>query len=191
MKNALTHSIKTSVIKSMMALLTIGSLGTSCQSLSSGPGNNVTVKPGSATTDSIAGATNAEPVSPRPAASLDTTSLKGDWYLQEIKGSPIANLKTAFIRFDTAKSSFTGNTGCNALKGMFWYSDNDTSLVFGDHFLATKAACPGNEEPTLIKSLKNTNHYLLRNSELLLLSDDGRELSVWRRASPSEKTAKL
>jgi heat shock protein HslJ len=120
----------------------------------------------------------------------DTTSLKGNWFLQEMAGSAVTNLKTIYIRFDTSKSSFTGSTGCNMMKGVFWYSDSDTSLVFGDHFLSTKMACTGDNEHTLLRSLISTNHYRLQNGRLTLLVD-GHELSGWTRTPVTQRTAKL
>lgn len=170
----------------IICLWLAGSVWTSCQT--------PVPKQPDQKTDSLAGQSGsgaAVPVSSHSSGTPDTTSLKGDWFLEDVKGSPLTSLKTAFIRFDTAKSSFTGNTGCNTMKGIFWYSDNDTSLVFGDRFLTTKMACNGIDEHAFIKSLMSTNHYLLRNSRLVLLSEDGKELSSWKRAPGTQRTVRL
>jgi heat shock protein HslJ len=172
-----------SSIKCMIYLFMTGWLITACQTAGS--------RQDQTKTDSMTSnkTINTAAIDTRSAIP-DTTSLKGDWFLQDMAGSPTTDLKSAYIRFDISKSSFTGSTGCNSMKGLFWYSDNDTSLVFGDHFITTKMACPGNDEHALIRSLASTNHYILRNGSLTFLSD-GHELSAWRRRPAPQRTAKL
>lgn len=110
----------------------------------------------------------------------DTTSLAGDWYLQPVLASDTATGKIPTLRFNMAKTHFSGNTGCNAMSGTFWYSDKDSSLSFSDKFAATKMSCPGYNEQAFIKSLMNVNHYRLKNGMLILLTDNT-ELSRWSR----------
>jgi heat shock protein HslJ len=118
---------------------------------------------------------------PAPPPIPDTTSLAGAWYLQPVLDSDTATGKLPWLQFDLVKSRFTGNTGCNTMRGEFWFSKNDSSLSFGDKFAATKMACPGYNEPAFLKSLRNTSRYRLRLGTLTLIGDDNMELSRWRR----------
>ena len=121
----------------------------------------------------------------------DTTSLGGPWYLQPVLASDTAAGKIPILRLDLAHSKFTGNTGCNNMRGSFWYSKTDSSLSFSDKIITTKMACPGYNEPAFMKSLQHTSHYRLRNGILTLLADDNSELSRWmRQRSAPAKTNK-
>ncbi|HTI90312.1 MAG TPA: META domain-containing protein [Puia sp.] len=129
--------------------------------------------------------TNAAPAPP------DTTVLGGPWFLQAVLPSDTAAGKTPSLLLDLKKSRFSGNTGCNTMRGEFWFSTNDSSFTFSDKIISTKMACPGYNEPAFMKSLKSTTHYRLRNGTLTLLSDDKTELSRWiRKPSAPSKTLK-
>jgi heat shock protein HslJ len=121
----------------------------------------------------------------------DTTTLGGPWFLQPVLPSDTAAGKMPALILDLKKSHFTGNTGCNTMRGEFWFSTNDSSLTFSDKIITTKMACPGYNEPAFMKSLKSAAHYRLRNGILTLLSDDRTELSHWmRKPSAPSKTLK-
>ncbi|HEX9514500.1 MAG TPA: META domain-containing protein [Puia sp.] len=111
----------------------------------------------------------------------DTTTLGGAWYLQPILPSDAATGKLPSIRLDLAKKHFSGNTGCNTMRGGFWYSDHDSSLTFSEKILTTKMACPGYNEQSFLKSLLHANHYRLKGGILILLAEDNSELSHWGR----------
>ncbi len=111
----------------------------------------------------------------------DTTSLGGAWYLLPVLDSDTGAGKIPCLEFDLVKSVFTGNTGCNTMRGAFWFSKNDSSLSFSDKIATTKMACQGYNEPAFMKSLHNTVHYRLRQGMLTLLADDHTELSRWVR----------
>jgi heat shock protein HslJ len=120
----------------------------------------------------------------------DTTSLSGVWYLLPVLASDTATGQIPELRFDMAKSRFTGSTGCNKMNGEFWYSAHDSSLSFSDKFASTKMACPGYNEQGFIKSLKNVNHFRLRGGVLTLMAD-ATELSHWvRKERPVPKTGR-
>lgn len=125
----------------------------------------------------------------RPAAvkkaAPDTTTLGGTWYLQPVLPADTASGKTPALQLDLAKSRFTGNTGCNSMRGQFWFSKTDSSLSFSDKIVQTRMACPGYNEPAFLKSLKNATHFRLSNGELTLLSDERTELSHWMRKPAS------
>jgi hypothetical protein len=63
---------------------------------------------------------------------LDTTTLGGVWYLQPVLESDTATGKTPWLELNLARSKFKGNTGCNSMRGQFWFSKSDSSLSFGD-----------------------------------------------------------
>ena len=140
-----------------------------------------TEKPEKKTSDSVIVASTI------PAAP-DSTTLGGPWYLQPVLASDTATGKMPTLNLDLAKSHFSGNTGCNTMRGEFWYSKNDSSLSFSDKIATTRMACPGYNEPAFMKSLRSTTHFRLRNGVLTLLSDVNTELSRWMRkpAAPSK-----
>ncbi|HVS96942.1 MAG TPA: META domain-containing protein [Puia sp.] len=111
----------------------------------------------------------------------DTTTLGGVWWLQPVLASDTASGKTPWLDLDLAKSHFTGNTGCNSMRGDFWFSGKDSSLSFSEKIVQTKMACPGYNEAAFMKSLRSAGHYRLRNGVLTLLSDNNTELSRWAR----------
>lgn len=115
------------------------------------------------------------------SAPRDTTTLGGTWFLQPVLAPDTATGKRPFLRFDAAKSRFSGNTGCNNMNGQFWYSDRDSSMTFNDKIITTRMACPGYNEQQFIKNLLRTSHYRLKYGLLTLLSDDNGELSRWER----------
>jgi len=124
-----------------------------------------------------------------PPAPPDTTTLGGPWLLQAVLPSDTAAGKMPALTLDLKKSHFTGNTGCNTMRGEFWFSTNDSSLTFSDKIVTTKMACPGYNEPAFMKSLKSTTHYRLRNGILTLLLDNKTELSHWMRKPPAPSKA--
>jgi heat shock protein HslJ len=129
--------------------------------------------------------TAAKPLPP------DTSTLGGPWYLQPVLPSDTAAGKTPAMVLDMAKSRFSGNTGCNSMRGSFYFSKTDSSLTFSDKIITTKMACPGYNEPAFMKSLRSTSHYRLRNGVLTLLGEDNRELSRWmRKPAVASKTLK-
>lgn len=125
-----------------------------------------------------------------PAATVkkippDTTTLGGSWYLQAVLPADTATGKTPALHLDPAKSRFSGNTGCNSMRGQFWSGKTDSSLSFGDKITMTKMACTGYNEAAFMKSLKSATHYRLSNGVLTLLSDEHAELSHWTRKPSS------
>lgn len=118
-------------------------------------------------------------------AAADTTTLGGNWYLQPVLPADTASGKTPTLQLNLVKSHFTGNTGCNSMRGQFWSSKTDSSLSFSDKIVLTRMACPGYNEPAFLKSLKNVSHYRLSNGVLTLLDDNRTELSHWMRKPAS------
>jgi heat shock protein HslJ len=111
----------------------------------------------------------------------DSTTLGGPWFLQPVLPSDTGAGKTPSLQLDVVKSRFTGNTGCNTMRGSFWFSKNDSSLSFSDKIITTRMACQGYNEKAFIKSLQHATHYRLRKGVLSLLADDNAELSRWMR----------
>jgi heat shock protein HslJ len=111
----------------------------------------------------------------------DTTTLGGTWWLQPVLPSDTAAGRTPLLQLDLSKSRFSGNTGCNSMRGTFWFSSKDSSLSFSDKIVLTRMACPGYNEPAFMKSLRSAGRFRLRQGMLILLSDDNTELSHWVR----------
>jgi len=114
----------------------------------------------------------------------DTTTLGGAWYLQPVLASDTAAGKLPALYLELAKSHFSGNTGCNNMSGTFWYSGNDSSLVFSDKIVTTRMACTGFNEAAFLKSMLHTTRYRLQKGTLTLLGDEKTPLSRWSRKAP-------
>ena len=122
------------------------------------------------------------PVGQRMApAPTDTTTLGGTWYLQAVLPSDTATGRTPYLNLDLAKSHFSGNTGCNSMRGSFWFSGKDSSLSFSEKVVQTRMACQGYNEAGFMKSLRSVGRFKLHDGMLILLSDDKTELSHWAR----------
>jgi heat shock protein HslJ len=111
----------------------------------------------------------------------DTTSLGGSWVLEPVLSSDTVTGKIPWLVLDLVKSRFVGNTGCNTMRGEFWFSQHDSSLSFSDKLALSRMACPGYNEAAFLKSLRSATHYRLRHGMLTLLADDNMELSRWTR----------
>lgn len=108
----------------------------------------------------------------------DTTTLNGQWFLQPVLSSDTAAGRIPVLHIDVASRTFTGNTGCNAIRGSF--QKTDTSLAFGHNMVTTKMNCAGYDETAFIRSLERANRYKFENG-LLILMFDATELSRWTR----------
>jgi len=107
--------------------------------------------------------------------------LQGEWYLQPVLSSDTAAGKVPILKFETDTKKFTGNTGCNAIRGTFEYTRS--KLVFGKQIVSTKMACQGYNEEIFIENLLKTNNYKIENGVLMLMQDET-ILSRWKREMP-------
>jgi heat shock protein HslJ len=108
----------------------------------------------------------------------DTTSLNGQWFLQALLVSDTAAGKIPALQINLSAGTFSGNTGCNTMRGSF--QKTDTSLVFDQNIVTTKMNCTGYDEAAFIKSLLRTNRYKIEKG-ILILMFDATELSRWTR----------
>lgn len=110
--------------------------------------------------------------------------LTGDWYLQPVLASDMATGKTATIHFDRAANSFSGNTGCNSMRGTF-LSGAD-SIHFNQQIITTKMACVGYNEEAFLKNLLRVNRFSYKDG-LLIFFVDGQQIFSWSRKQPTMK----
>ena len=108
----------------------------------------------------------------------DTGSLNGKWFLQPLLASDTATGKIPELNINLSSHSFSGNTGCNSMRGSF--QKTDTSLVFNQNIITTKMACTGYDEAAFIRNLLRTNSYKFEKGVLILMFD-ATELSRWTR----------
>jgi heat shock protein HslJ len=106
------------------------------------------------------------------------TLLNGEWFLLPVLASDTAAGKYPTIKFNVAKGTFTGHTGCNRMNGTF--KRTDSSLIISERIMLTKMACPGFNEAAFLKTLLSTNRYK-REDSLLVLMFNQTELSRWTR----------
>ena len=122
----------------------------------------------------FSGAANAQP------KAMDTT-LAGAWFLMPALASDMVTGKSPTLQFDLVNKSFSGNTGCNTMRGMFLYSAD--SIRFSPDIVTTKMACTGYNEDAFLKNLIRTNSYKVRRG-ILIFFVDGQQISSWSRKPP-------
>jgi len=108
----------------------------------------------------------------------DTMSLNGQWFLQPLLSSDTAAGKIPVLHINLPAGTFSGNTGCNDMRGSF--QKTDSSLVFSQNMSTTKMNCAGYDEAAFIRSLLRTNGYKFEKGMLILMFD-ATELSRWTR----------
>ena len=141
-------------------------------------------KGGLGNTDSAGQSGVARAQTPAPA---DTGKLGGTWFLVAVLPSDTAAGRVPTINFDENSKNFSGNTGCNNMRGSFSYTDS--TLKINEQIITTKMACPGYNEDAFLKNLPKANGYRFENGMLVLLNDKT-ELSRWTRepVKPVTKT---
>ena len=108
----------------------------------------------------------------------DTTTLNGKWYLQPLLASDTATGQIPVLHINGSSGTFTGNTGCNNMRGSF--QKTDTSFVFNQNIITTKMNCIGYDEAAFLRNLQRTNRYKFEKGVLVLMFD-ATELSRWSR----------
>lgn len=108
-------------------------------------------------------------------AASTTSTLDGTWQLNYISGPRIAfdglyPDKKPEITFNTADTSFSGNTSCNNFRGKL---DADASSIhFPEAMAMTRMMCPGEGETVFINTLKKINKYSMSDSTLTFIMGD-------------------
>ncbi len=111
-------------------------------------------------------------------SSIDTASLQGEWMLIAVLPSDTASGHLPVLRFNVGDNSFSGNSGCNQMRGKFRRTGN--SLIFLKDIMLTKMACPGYNEKAFIESLLKVDHFRIENGVLELMAEKT-VLSTWKR----------
>ncbi len=86
--------------------------------------------------------------------------------------------KQVYIVFDLDKKVFTGNTGCNNMRGTFQVKGS--SLIFNPQIITTRMACGNYDEATFLQKLQQTNRFTIKNG-ILILYHEKTELFRWTR----------
>ena len=123
------------------------------------------------------------PVPTRPTT-IDTTTLGGTWYLEPVPPSDTSVALAPRINLMPEVGRFNGFTGCNPMRGKFYFSKQDSSLSFGDRIIVGRKLCKGYNESGFLTGLKRTGRYRLDNGVLILMMDNRTELSRWRKGKP-------
>ncbi|RFM30325.1 META domain-containing protein [Deminuibacter soli] len=125
-------------------------------------------------------ATAATPTSGqmKDTAAATDTSIAGEWYLVPQLASDSAAGKLPAIRFDVAVNAFSGNTGCNVMRGT--YVKAGDSIVFNKQVITTRMACIGYNEKAFLDNLFRVNRFKLSGTELWLYENDA-VLFKWSR----------
>lgn len=111
-------------------------------------------------------------------SSAGTAALQGKWYLQAVMASDTATGKVPEIIFDVDPGHFSGNTGCNSMRGNVRVTDS--TITFDGQIVTTKMRCVGYNESAFLKNLVRSNGYKIQNG-MLILTIDGTEISRWSR----------
>ena len=104
--------------------------------------------------------------------------LQGKWYLEPVLASDTAAGRVPVIIFDLAHGHFSGNTGCNSMRGSFRVSDS--TITFDERVITTKMMCVGYNEDAFLKNLIRSDGYKIQNGKLILTVEGG-EISRWTR----------
>jgi heat shock protein HslJ len=102
--------------------------------------------------------------------------LSGTWELNFISGTKIAfnglypGKKPQLVFASSAPDEFSGNTGCNSIRGKF--KTNDTEIKFDEPIAMTKMFCEGGGEQAFMNMLKKVNIFDLNTNKLTFLVDD-------------------
>ncbi len=108
----------------------------------------------------------------------DDTTIAGTWVLQPVLSSDTAAGRIPKLNFNLVTRKFTGNTGCNDMRGNFLISGD--SLSFNEQIVTTRKVCEGYNETAFIDNLTKTNHYKIVDGVLQLMHDQT-ILSKWTR----------
>ena len=98
------------------------------------------------------------------------SDLNGTWQLQTLFASDNNWTKAPFININLGDKTFSGNSGCNAIRGKFII--NDAYLGFDKNIASTKMACAdassNSNEKTFLSALLKINKYTVNKNELEL-----------------------
>lgn len=168
---------KINTMKYLIICLTLAGL-TACHNAA--PGSK-------STTDGQATATTPTSGQLKDTAALNDTSIAGEWQLQPQLASDTASGRIPHISFDVAINTFSGNTGCNSMRGT--YVKSGDSLVFNKQLITTKMACIGYNENTFLNNLFRVNHYTIKNGVLQFMENENVLFKWERHAQPVIKKA--
>lgn len=117
---------------------------------------------------------------------MQPVTLEGEWVLIPVLPSDTAAGLLPLLNFDLNTKTFSGNSGCNQMRGKF-FLDRD-SLVFLKDIALTKMACPGYNEKIFLENLLKVNNFEIENGVLQLMTNKT-VLSKWKREGAiKEKT---
>lgn len=110
----------------------------------------------------------------------NTASLTGSWQLQMLFASDNKWERIPYINFNIADKTFSGNSGCNSIRGKFTTDGN--YIGFDKNFISTKMACPGSNEIAFLSALLKINRYSI-NKDMLELGQGEIVLMKFNRAN--------
>jgi heat shock protein HslJ len=105
-------------------------------------------------------------------------AVEGKWYLKPVLSSDTTTGKVPEISFDISGGHFTGNTGCNNMRGDVRVTDS--TMAFSEQIVTTRMSCVGYNEAAFLKNLIRINGYKIQDGMLVLMVD-GTEVSRWTR----------
>ena len=104
------------------------------------------------------------------AENSNTSYLNGNWQLQMLFASDNKWIKIPYISIDVNNKTFTGNSGCNAIRGKLII--NKSYLAFDKNIISTKMACVdargNNDENSFLSALLKINKFSINKDELEL-----------------------
>ncbi len=106
-------------------------------------------------------------ISPVPKNPLAV--LNGNWQLELLFASNNKWTDIPYVELNVADKTFTGNTGCNSIKGSFTVKED--FFVFDKQMVTTKKACINYNENAFISALLKINQYNIENNKLELMQN--------------------
>jgi heat shock protein HslJ len=110
-------------------------------------------------------------VTPAPIATKEIgKELNSNWQLQKLWASDNKWPKNPVIIFDYEQKTFTGNNGCNNIRGKF--KSSGSFIAFDKQMISTRMACSGYNENTFNNALLKVNKFTIKDEELELSQDE-------------------
>ena len=100
----------------------------------------------------------------------NVADLNGNWQLQMLFASDNTWQKIPFLNINLKEQTFSGNSGCNSIRGKFTIADN--YFGFDKNIISTKMACldanSNQKEKAFLSTLLKVNKYTINKDEMEL-----------------------
>lgn len=98
--------------------------------------------------------------------------IQQSWVLENLNGKPVSEMDFSSLpKIEMKASTFSGSTGCNAIKGSLL--SKDAGQIQFLNFTSETKKCTAKKEGEFVQLLKTTSGYTIENNKLLLSNQFG------------------